>query len=1220
MSALVCAAPSLWSANAAAQQVESPAGASSAPAGRPADAQPPAASEAPPFEHDVWQVLQDAQAQQNAGRCGDAIPLYTRVLASVPTLVSALHDRAGCYVRTGQREAAVTDYREVIRHWPGDADSLGALGWSLIVLGRFAEAQEVTRKAHQLEPLIDAWALNLGHTYLLQGNPDQAREYYRKALELIAGDERFREGPLADFDLFVNKGWSTALVERERQWMQSEYPRYQRQRNAQDAIARAINLQSQARREEARQAWTAALQVTQSAFGDEHLRVATVINALAALHESMGRYAEALPLYERGLAIFEKALGPEHPAVAASLNSLAHLHQAMGDYGRALPRYQRSLAIYEKVHGAEHPNVAASLNNLAGLYKSMGDYGRALPLYQRSVAMDQRTYGPKHPTLATSLNNLAGLYELMGRYSDALPLYQRSLAIEEEALGAARPEVASALNNLAGLYASMGEYARALPLFQRSLAILEKERGADHPDVATTLNNLADLYRSMNENTRALPLYQRGLAIREKTLGAEHPDVASSLNSLALLHHAMGDYAAALPLFQRALAIREKALGAEHPGVATSLNNLALLYGSMGRYSEALPLYQRSLRMYEKILGPEHPLVALNFYNASLDYWHLGQRGEAEALLRRALPIASRGDQPELLSRVQSALGVVLSERGEPDSAIYWFKQAVNTIQSLRAGLTDLDRGLQQSFLQNKRAVYTDLADLLITEGRIPEAQRVMAMLKEEEYFDFVRRDASADPRSTDVPLTGVERKAHERFYAVREQLATLAKEREVLERKQKIGEASGADTERLKTIDADLEKARLAFDDFLGSLAQQLAADPVQARRAEAVQSQIESHQNLLVDLGAAGQGVAAVQFIAGEQRLHLILSTASVQLAREVPISRVALNAKITAFREAIQNPKIDPRPLGRELYAMLIGPLEQDLEAQGAHTLILFLDGALRYVPFAALVHDDAYLIERYRLAIYTEAAGARLAQPPQSRWQVAALGVTQPHEGFSALPAVKGELEGIVRPDVLPGEMELDERFTLAQLQSMLDNPVLHIASHFRFVPGSDASFLLLGDGSHLTLRDIRARGLRFNHVELLTLSACETAVGGRRSENGLEVEGLGVLAQKQGARAVLATLWPVADSSTGQLMQQFYRLRQKDNTTKAEALRQAQLGLLRGVPTDRATATGATGIAGERGVTRATASIGAAPTFPTDPARPYAHPYYWAPFILMGNWL
>jgi CHAT domain-containing protein len=206
---------------------------------------------------------------------------------------------------------------------------------------------------------------------------------------------------------------------------------------------------------------------------------------------------------------------------------------------------------------------------------------------------------------------------------------------------------------------------------------------------------------------------------------------------------------------------------------------------------------------------------------------------------------------------------------------------------------------------------------------------------------------------------------------------------------------------------------------------------------------------------------------------------------------------------------------------------------------------------------------------------------------------------------------------VRPEVLPGQMALDERFTLSQLQSVLDNPVLHIASHFRFVPGSDASFLLLGDGSHLTLRDIRARGIRFNRVDLLTLSACETAVGGGHNENGLEVEGLGVLAQKQGARAVLATLWPVADASTGLLMQRFYQLRRKDGTTKVEALRQAQLALLRGAAGDAENPPAAT----ERGAARATpAASPAAPAFPADPARRYAHPYFWAPFILMGNWL
>jgi CHAT domain-containing protein len=177
------------------------------------------------------------------------------------------------------------------------------------------------------------------------------------------------------------------------------------------------------------------------------------------------------------------------------------------------------------------------------------------------------------------------------------------------------------------------------------------------------------------------------------------------------------------------------------------------------------------------------------------------------------------------------------------------------------------------------------------------------------------------------------------------------------------------------------------------------------------------------------------------------------------------------------------------------------------------------------------------------------------------------------------------------------MYFDEQFNATSVRAALTkgHPLVHIASHFVFRPGNEASsFLLLGDGDKLTLSRIRQDKFDFSRVDLVTLSACETGVGGGRSAKGEEVEGLGAVIQKQGAKGVIATLWPVADDSTGLLMQHFYRLRDADRLSKAAALRQAQLLLIHG---QRAPGS----------------SAGAGP-------HPYAHPFYWAPFILMGNWL
>nr|MDQ2687461.1 CHAT domain-containing protein [Armatimonadota bacterium] len=203
-------------------------------------------------------------------------------------------------------------------------------------------------------------------------------------------------------------------------------------------------------------------------------------------------------------------------------------------------------------------------------------------------------------------------------------------------------------------------------------------------------------------------------------------------------------------------------------------------------------------------------------------------------------------------------------------------------------------------------------------------------------------------------------------------------------------------------------------------------------------------------------------------------------------------------------------------------------------------------------------------------------------------------------------------------VLAGSELLDEQFTKTAMMAGLNQgyPVVHIASHFALGPDYASSYLLLGDGAHLSLAQINSGGQVFQDVDLLTLSACDTAVGGR-SGDGHEVESFGMLAQDKGAAAILASLWPVSDASTQLLMRQFYLGHQtQSGISKAEALRQAQLSLLHGTASASETNPG-------KRAGRAVEDTGDEnshqPLFKTDPKAPYAHPYYWAPFVLIGNW-
>jgi CHAT domain-containing protein len=506
----------------------------------------------------------------------------------------------------------------------------------------------------------------------------------------------------------------------------------------------------------------------------------------------------------------------------------------------------------------------------------------------------------------------------------------------------------------------------------------------------------------------------------------------------------------------------------------------------------------------------------------------------------------------------------------------------------------------------------------LVDEGRLPEAEQVIRMLKEEEYFEFIRRDQNNAPHDDKAQLTPEEQELEKRYRGIADQLATLGAERGALLDK---ASRTRAEEQRLAKLEADLVIAGQEFQKFLDQMSTELKASKEESGKI----SQLGASQGLMEDLRELGHGSVALYTLVGEDKYRVILTTPDFQKGYEYPIKAADLNRKVLEFREVLQNPKLDPLPLAQELYKILVGPVAKDLKAAKAETLMWSLDGVLRYVPVAALHDGKQYLVEQYRNEVFTVASLARLKDTPSQHWRVLGLGVTKAHgDRIPALPGVLDEMQGIIKGDgraqgVLPGTIELDEAFTEQAMLSGLRQrpPVVHVASHFKFEPGDETnSALLLGDGSFLSLAQIKTLPNVFGGVDLLTLSACNTATGSSEA-SGKEIEGFGELAQRQGAKAVVASLWPVFDTSTKILMQDFYRLHEANGgTTKIEALRQAQLELLRGTY-----ATSDSPGSGDRQFVHEEAKPGAInkPLFKADPKAPYAHPYYWAPFILIGNW-
>ncbi len=977
-----------------------------------------------------------------------------------------------------------------------------------------------------------------------------------------------------------------------------------------------LHLYQQAQQREQAGDLPQAIQLSQQALAQSRETfpedAATIANWLGDLYKKQLQFSDAAEAYQQAIKLREQVLGKEHGAVAMSLNSLGALYYQIGDYAHAEQLLQQALQIDEKSHGAEHSKVAIRLSNLAELRRTLGDYAQAEMLNKRALAIDEKLNGENHPRVAIRLSNLAEVYRLTGDYAQAEKLLQRALTIDEAAYKNGEGDAENLgirHNNLGKLYQTLGNYPKANHFYQKSYDLLEKKLGKKHPNLAIVLNNLAWTAFLQQDLTQAETYYQQAMAITEKSLG-QHPDLARQLNNLALLYVAQNKFKAAETAYLRAVAIFEKAYGKQNAALALTLNNLAKLYRRQNNLNQA------------------------------------------ENLLQRALPLAESAGEPEVLATVQDNFSQLLAQQQQIDAAILLGKQAVNTLQGLRKNIAQLDKELQHSFLNEKTQIYRRVANLLLDQGRIAEAQQVLLMLKEEEYFDLIRRNNAQDNRQVQTNFSTQEQPWVNKALQLAQHAGQIGTDLKQL--RQKL-ELSATEKTRQDMLEQDLTQLQREHGEYFTQLKTAFNTDEQLVKRGEYMSSNIAAlgreyqelrqkvklsereqarkeelrelmvkttqnfnaclsefshlqiHENNLDTLRALqstlrelGQGVVLVNYIIMPEKVRLILTTPEVQLCRESVITEQDFQAQLEQFRDVLQNPRKNPLKLAQSLYQVLITPIAADLSAAQAQTLMLALDGRLRYIPFAALHDGQQYLMERFGLSVFTEAARDKLKDRPAKLWRLAGLGLTEAMHGFNALPSVEKELNSIIqqgtedKEGILQGVIYLNADFNRKNLSAVLDKgyPVLHIASHFVFQPTTDQnSFLLLGNGQELTLAEIKD-SYDFGKVDLLTLSACQTAMGGSYAK-GQEIEGFGALAQKQGAKGVLATLWPVDDQSTGQFMQQLYRIHTVNAVTKGQALRQAQQSFI-----------------------AARKAMGAQAIYP----KYYDHPYYWAPFILMGNWL
>jgi CHAT domain-containing protein/Tfp pilus assembly protein PilF len=860
--------------------------------------------------------------------------------------------------------------------------------------------------------------------------------------------------------------------------------------------------------------------------------------------------------------------------------------EAKRDYATALPMLQQALAIAEKAFGADALMVYICLKPIGTLYTDKGDFELAEPILRRALGIIEKHADLSKTETAQALHNLAVVYDDLGDYGRAEPLYERALALREEALGPNSLKAAESTNFLANLYQEKGDYLRAAALFQRAMEINEKLANPDQMLIATLLNNQAYVYEAQKEHTKAEQLYLRAIAITENTK-PESVDLATFLNNLGVMYIGT-DYKKARPILERALALREKLLGPNHADVGNTINNLAMLSWREGDLQKTEQSLLRALSIAEKTHGPTHPDVGAVLNNVAFLYQAKGDIAQAVSFFTRANDVFEHNLALILTKGTEEQKRLYMATLTNETSATVSLhvNYAPGSVVAARLALTTI--------LQRKGRILDESSDQLASLRRhlSPPDQLLLDQLS------FSRAQLAT------LVLKGPDSDDPAHYAAA---IKKLESETQALEKK--VAARAGEFRLQTEPITIELIQASIPRDFTLVEIAR---------------------YRPVIVKIGQdaawnADRYVAYVLQHSGEPSW--------VDLGDAAKIDRDAAR-----LRTALRNPRrADFRELARVVDEEVMQPVRKLLG--GSRQILISPDSALNLVPLSALVDEqEHYLVENYTFTYLTSGRDLLrlqsslpsrqgpvvIADPQFDDLDKSSAAITPSpqssgtrsrdfQERFLPLEATAEEARAV--SSLLGGAtLLLGRQATETALKQVSGPSILHVATHGFFLPAPQAdktaargqgslsglsgssptlsenpllrSGLALaganqrqgGDGEDGILTALEAAGLDLWGTKLVVLSACETGIGD--VQNGEGVYGLRRALVLAGAESELMSLWKVDDEATRDLMNGFYK-NLEAGMGRTEALRQIQLSLLKS----------------------------------TD----HNHPFFWAAFILSGDW-
>ncbi|MFS0516639.1 tetratricopeptide repeat protein [Nostoc sp. UIC 10607] len=970
----------------------------------------------------------------------------------------------------------------------------------------------------------------------------------------------------------------TVMLMAQPTWGQTQNLRSQ---EAERLLEQGVQLTQQQKHQQAIQILQQALTIAQELKDQKN--EATALLGLGFNYDALGEKQKALDFYNQALP-FKRAMG-DRAGVASTLNNIGAVYDSLGEKQKALEFYNQALPLWHAV--GDRSGRASTLNNIGAVYNDLGEkqkalefYNQALPLYR---AVDNRSGE------AVTLNNIGKVYDDLGEKQKALEFYNQALPLRRTV--GDRSGEASTLNNISLVYDVLGEKQKALNFYNQALPLWRAV--GDRAGEASTLNNIGGVYSALGEKQKALDFYNQALPLY-RAVGNRSGE-ASTLNNIGGVYSALGEkqkardfYNQALPLYravgnrsgeattlnnigivnddlgekQEALNFYNQALPlsravGDRAGVATKLNNIGAVYDTLGEKQKALDFYNQALPLYRAVSDRDGVANTLN--NIGGVYNDLGEKQKALDFYNQALPLSRAVSNRFGEAITLGNIGILFQSTNRPTEAITNLEQSLQISLEMRRGL---QRENRQKFLQENDIYATALVDVLINQKKYAQAFEWVNLFTTAELADYTRLiNAKVANKEAQQSLDDWSKK-NQQLEALRQQLQSDQSEslpQQIRQLETQVYSEAENISRRFPEVAELFETTPIDIKNLTSSIpAGTVVVQPV-----------------LLTNMRDMPNNIAFFIFTKG--KLSVIKKS----------INPTEFNKLLTKYlEEQVQNDTdASYAETGGELYDILIRPIEDKIKALSPKQLSIIATGQLRHLPFETLYDSktNQFLIEKYPVNYLTRVSNNSLkyrdVQNAVSPKPQAVLAFGNPVSSDPQnLPGAEVEVRKIkeIFPD---SEFYINKEATLERFKSQaLRFSFLHLATHGCFQT-EDCQKVNLKNNTLLfadeALNIANAALLGLQGTQLITLSACQTAVD--TNVNGEGLAGVAYIFERAGAKAVMASLWAVEDEATQELMVDFYQ-NLKLGMTKGEALQKAKLKLI----------------------------------------ADHRHPFYWSPFVLIGD--